>query len=259
MNQDAGKINLVFAADTSDVEQGAERIETVLNQTGESAEVAGKRIDNAFQQEAMSVRELNEVIDVQNKVVSELRDAYERAKQAADDAFGGDASKYSELIDTQEQLKQEYDEEIEALRRLNQQREAMDTSGDAEQSIRMQLRMVTQELANVTLRYKFMSDAEKESAQGQELKKKLEELTKKAGNLRDAMDDANRAIRGAASDTQNFDALAGGLNVITSTAGAAQGALSMLEKSVKLIPKTLPSSERPSQISRTAMQMSFTS
>lgn len=40
MNQDAGKINLVFAADTSDVEQRAERIETVLNQTGESAEVA---------------------------------------------------------------------------------------------------------------------------------------------------------------------------------------------------------------------------
>lgn len=37
MNQDAGKINLVFVADTSDVEQGAERIETVLNQTGESA------------------------------------------------------------------------------------------------------------------------------------------------------------------------------------------------------------------------------
>lgn len=228
MNQDAGKINIVFAADTSDVEQGAERIETVLNQTGESAEVAGKRIDNAFKQEAMSARELNEVIDVQNKVVSDLRDAYERAKQAASEAFGGDEAKYRELIDEQEKLKKQYDEETEALRKLNAQRDAMNTSGDAEESLRMRLRAATQELASLTLKYHEMSDEEKASAQGQELKKKLEELTKKAGNLRDAMDDANRAIRGAASDTQNFDALAGGLNVITSTAGAAQGALSML-------------------------------
>lgn len=228
MNQDAGKINLVFAADTSDVEQGAERIETVLNQTGESAEVAGKRIDNAFKQETMSARELNEVIDVQNKVVSDLRDAYERAKQAASEAFGGDEAKYRELIDAQEKLKKEYDEETEALRRLNQQREAMNTSGDAEENLRTRLRAATQELASLTLKYREMSDEERASAQGQELKKKLDELTKKAGNLRDAMDDANRAIRGTASDTQNFDALAGGLNVITSTAGAAQGALSML-------------------------------
>lgn len=228
MNEEGGKINLVFAADTEDAERGAERIETLLNQTGESAEVAGKRIDNAFKQESMSVRELNDVIETQCKVVSNLRDAYERAKQAASEAFGGDEAKYRELIDAQEKLKKEYDEEVDALRKLNAQRGSMNTSGDAEESIRMQLRMVTQELANVTLRYKFMSDAEKESAQGQELKKKLEELTKKAGNLRDAMDDANRAIRSTASDTQNFDALAGGLNVVTSTAGAAQGALSML-------------------------------
>lgn len=228
MNQDAGKINLVFAADTSDVEQGAERIETVLNQTGESAEVAGKRIDNAFQQEAMSVRELNEVIDTQNKVVSELRDAYERAKQAASDAFGGDDAKYRELIDAQEKLKKEYDDESDALRRLNQQREAMDTSGDAEMNLRTRLRNLTQELASAIIQYRSLSDAEKQTAQGRELLQYIEELTNETGQLRDAMDDANQAIRGAASDTQNFDALAQGLNVITSTAGAAQGALSML-------------------------------
>lgn len=228
MNQDAGKINLVFAADTEDVERGAERMEAVLNQTGESAEVAGKRIDNAFKQEVMSARELNEVIEVQNKVVSELRDAYERAKQAANDAFEGDDAKYRELLDAQEKLKKEYDDETEALRRLNQQRESMNTSGDAEESLRARLRAATQELASLTLRYREMNEEERVSAQGQELKRKLDELTKKAGNLRDAMDDANRAIRGTASDTQNFDALAGGLNVITSSAGAAQGALSML-------------------------------
>lgn len=228
MNQDAGKINIVFAADTEDVERGAERIESVLNQTGDSAEVAGKRIDNAFKQEVMSARELNAVIETQNKVVSDLRDAYERAKQAASDAFGGDEAKYSELLETQEKLKKEYDEETEALKRLNAQRDAMDTSGDAEESLRTRLRQATQEIATLTLKYREMSDEEKSSAQGQELRKKLEDLTAKAGDMRDAMDDANRSIRGMASDTSSFDALAGGLNVITSTAGAAQGALSML-------------------------------
>lgn len=228
MNQDNGQINFTMGLDDEEFQQQAERDAQLLGRVGDTAEASGKRIDNAFKQEAMSARELSEVIGTQNKVVQQLRDQYEKAKAEADKAFGGDDAQYRAAIEAQENLKKEYDEETEALRRLNQQREAMDTSGDAEQSLRMQLRMATQELASLTLKYREMSAEEKSSAQGQELRKKMEELTKKAGNLRDAMDDANRAIRGTASDTATFDAVAQGLNVVTSTAGAAQGALSML-------------------------------
>ena len=87
--------------------------------------------------------------------------------------------------------------------------------------------MLTNEIAATTLEYRRMTDAERNSAAGMELKRKLENLVKKAGELRDAMDDVNRQVRGAASDTKNFDAIAQGLNVVTSSAGAATSVFQM--------------------------------
>ena len=93
--------------------------------------------------------------------------------------------------------------------------------------MRTQLRMLNEEIASVTLEYRRMTDAERNSAAGMELKRKLKELVKEAGELRDAMDDVNRLVRGEASDTRNFDAIAQGLNVVTSTAGAATSVFQM--------------------------------
>ena len=95
------------------------------------------------------------------------------------------------------------------------------------ESMRAQLRMLTNEIAATTLEYRRMTDAERNSAAGMELKRKLEELVKKAGELRDAMDDVNRQVRGEASDTKNFDAIAQGLNVVASSAGAATSVFQM--------------------------------
>lgn len=96
------------------------------------------------------------------------------------------------------------------------------------ENMRTQLRMLTNEIATATLKYREMSDAERNSAAGKELKNKLEELVKKAGDLRDAMDDVNRSVKSTASDTKNFDALAGGLNIVSSSFGAVTGAAAML-------------------------------
>ena len=95
------------------------------------------------------------------------------------------------------------------------------------ESMRAQLRLLTNEIASTTVEYRRMTDAERNSAEGMELKRKLEDLVKKAGELRDAMDDVNRQVRGEASDTKNFDAIAQGLNVVTSTAGAATSVFQM--------------------------------
>lgn len=95
------------------------------------------------------------------------------------------------------------------------------------ESMRAQLRQLTNEIASTTLAYRQMTDAERNSAAGMELKRKLEELVKKAGELRDAMDDVNRQVRGEASDTKNFDAIAQGLNVVASSAGAATSVFQM--------------------------------
>lgn len=95
------------------------------------------------------------------------------------------------------------------------------------ENIKAQLRTLTSEIARATLEYRNMTDAERNSAAGMELKRKLEEMIKKAAELRDAMDDVNRQVRGEASDTKNFDAIAQGLNVVASTAGAATSVFQM--------------------------------
>ena len=79
------------------------------------------------------------------------------------------------------------------------------------ESMRAQLRLLTNEIASTTVEYRRMTDAERNSAAGMELKRKLEDLIKKAGELRDAMDDANTQIRGEASDTKHLDGIAQGL------------------------------------------------
>ena len=95
------------------------------------------------------------------------------------------------------------------------------------ESMRAQLRQLTNEIASTTVEYRRMTDAERNSAAGMELKRKLEDLIKKAGELRDAMDDANTQIRGEASDTKHLDGIAQGLNVVTSSAGAAVSVFQM--------------------------------
>lgn len=95
------------------------------------------------------------------------------------------------------------------------------------ESMRAQLRLLTNEIASTTVEYRRMTEAERNSAAGMELKRKLEDLIKKAGELRDAMDDANTQIRGEASDTKHLDGIAQGLNVVASSAGAAVGVSQM--------------------------------
>ena len=95
------------------------------------------------------------------------------------------------------------------------------------ESMRAQLRLLTNEIASTTVEYRRMTEAERNSAAGMELKRKLEDLIKKAGELRDAMDDANTQIRGEASDTKHLDGIAQGLNVVTSSAGAAVSVFQM--------------------------------
>ena len=95
------------------------------------------------------------------------------------------------------------------------------------ESMRAKLRQLTNEITAATIQYRQMTDEEKRSAAGMELKRKLEDLTKKAAEFRDTMDDVDRRIRGEASDTKHFDAIAQGLNVVTSFAGAATSVFQM--------------------------------
>lgn len=79
--------------------------------------------------------------------------------------------------------------------------------GNYEQSVKNALKETKAELTQLNFAYDNMSEAEKQSAQGRAMAKKLDELTEKAGKLKDAMDASSQQIKGAASDTRAFDTL----------------------------------------------------
>lgn len=72
-------------------------------------------------------------------------------------------------------------------------------------SVKRQLADLSKNLTNLTVQYRMMSDAEKQSAAGQELQQKLSDLRQRAGQLKDAVLDTQREIKVLASDTPNLD------------------------------------------------------
>lgn len=87
---------------------------------------------------------------------------------------------------------------------------------------------MTRAVADMTVAYGGLSDTEKASPFGVELQNTINTVTERAGQLRDAMDDASASIQHAASDTRTFDQLAQGASVATSAFQVMQGAGKLL-------------------------------
>lgn len=116
---------------------------------------------------------------------------------------------------------------------------------DKMENVRMRMRQLTQEVANYTIELSRMTEEERNSAKGQELQKKLNQAKKEAGELKDVMGDVNREINAIASDTGSFDALAEGINLVSSGFGAAAGFAAMFgveEERLQEIQTTLQAS-----------------
>lgn len=174
--------------------------------------------------------ELGKAIDAQQNYINNLLLKMNEYAQAMEDAQkAGDADKLSESTEQYDILAQEVQKaKVQLIGMTTEQeryKEAM--SVDPTESVRKQMRDLTQEIMSLTLQYRQMSAEERKSAKGEALKRKLDELKDKAGELRDAMGDVNREVNAIASDTSSFDALGQGLNVITSSFGAAAGVAAM--------------------------------
>ena len=76
--------------------------------------------------------------------------------------------------------------------------------------------------------WRNLSDAEKQSAAGQELRSKIDMLIQRGGVLKDTMIDVGNAIKFQASDTAKLDAVVGGIQALTAAAQVAAGAMTML-------------------------------
>lgn len=94
-------------------------------------------------------------------------------------------------------------------------------------TLKKDLKELVLEIATLTIQYRAMTDEEQNSASGQELKAKIDELTEKAGVLKDAIGDTNAAISNAASDTRGFDQVGGAIQLAIDGFGLATGAAEM--------------------------------
>lgn len=95
-------------------------------------------------------------------------------------------------------------------------------------SIKKDLKELVLEIATLSIAYQSLSDEEKKSADGQALASHIQDLTEKAGVLKDAISDTNQAITNAASDTRGFDQLSGSIQLAIDGFGLATGAAEML-------------------------------
>ena len=95
-------------------------------------------------------------------------------------------------------------------------------------NLRKELRATLQAAASLENEWRKLSAAEKASAQGQELRAKIDELIQRGGQLKDTMGDVNSAITRVASDTAQIDAAVGALGALNAVAQVGVGVFSML-------------------------------
>lgn len=98
----------------------------------------------------------------------------------------------------------------------------------AGKSVRAELKQLVTEIASLTVMYKSMSDEERNSAEGDALKKHIDEITERAGMLKDAMLDTTEEIKHMASDTKGIDQIAAGIELLADGYGVAEGAAHLL-------------------------------
>ena len=95
-------------------------------------------------------------------------------------------------------------------------------------SSKQQLREMSNALTTLTTTYRELTDEEKSSPFGQNLAKGIQQLTERAGKIKDAMSDVAMSIKNASSDTRAFDQISQGASVLTAGFQGLVGAGKML-------------------------------
>ena len=110
---------------------------------------------------------------------------------------------------------------------------------------RRQLSLITRELTDLTINYRRLTEAEQQSEFGQGLKLRIDELTAKASEFKDAMLDVQQSISESASDTANWDAFqsliditASSLQTFAGMAGLSEDSTAALNRSIGIMMTT---------------------
>lgn len=181
---------------------------------------AGQTVSHFSNDTKRQLKDVAGALTVQRGIVRDLEKQYRELEKSVKKMAPGQAvAKASSQL---AELKKELDAEKAGLEELTkQQRELKLEADNAGVSLRQQLRNVREEIATLLLAYRSLTDQEKQTAQGKELARHIDELTEKAGELNDAIADTSQAVTNAASDSRGFDQLAGGIQLVVDGFGLA--------------------------------------
>ena len=120
---------------------------------------------------------------------------------------------------------------------------------------RRQLMRLTQQLTDLTVNYRSLSDEEKKSEFGVALAQRIDELTNKASMFKDAMLDVQQSISESASDTANWDAFQQLVDVSTSALQSLTGVAGLSEESVEGLTRTIAAMQTIGAASNTVIKI----
>lgn len=199
--------------------------------TADQAAARRGRLMQQYDKTKVAAQELTRILSVENKEANAATGSYqqlsqqlERMKQAYKQL--NEAEKASEQGRALETEIQSLDAHLKDLGAdMGEFQRNVGNYAVAQGAIRTQLREMTQQIAQLQIAYQNMNAEEQRSAYGQEIKRKISELTLKAGELKDAFMDAQQAIKGSASDTRSLDTFAEAGKTIAASIGLANSVL----------------------------------
>ena len=181
---------------------------------------AGQAVRSFSNDTKRQLKDVAGALTVQRGIVRDFEKQYRELEKSVKKMAPGQAK--SEALSRLSALKNELEGEKSGLEELlKQQRKLQFEADSAGASLRQQLRSVREEIATLLLAYRSLTDQEKQTAQGKELARHIDELTEKAGELNDAIADTSQAVTNAASDSRGFDQLAGGIQLVVDGFGLA--------------------------------------
>lgn len=145
-----------------------------------------------------------------------LSEAEKKSQQGT--ALAKDIEKVSAAA---KEAKKGIDEEKKAI---EEAKASIEKSTTTSVSIESYLGQIKDQIVELTIEYKKLSEDAKNSEVGQEMKQRIVDLTEEAGRLKDTIDDTDAAVSNAASDTRGFDQLNGALSLAVDSFGLVTGA-----------------------------------
>lgn len=181
---------------------------------------AGAAVGRFSEDLKKQLKDVSGAITVQRRVIAQLNGDIKALEKAYKSAVPGKEKTETgaRLAAMRKELEAEKAGLAELIRQQDELKLKQEESGV---SLRTQLRNVREEIATLLLAYRSLTEAEKQTAQGKELARHIDELTEKAGELNDAIMDTSQAVTNAASDSRAFDQIAGGVQLVIDGFGLA--------------------------------------